>query len=117
MEKHRGRVDKYILNHTIRPICNPTTGGILVAVGVGQLHQVFSNGHLIDEAGSNQLSEGFNLIGCRRWYLGVKSHIDAGKVGLCDAGYLSPEFMGLFHSLDTSISGRLIPLNMNHLWP
>ena len=53
VEEHRGRVDKYVLSHTIRLIGNPTTGGILVAIGIGRLHQVFSNGHLIDEAGSD----------------------------------------------------------------
>ena len=110
VEEHRRRVNKYILSHTIRSICNPTTGGVLVPIGIGQLYQVFSNGNLIDEAGSDQLSKGFNLIGLRRWYLWVKSHINAGKVGLCDAGDLSPEFMGFFHSLDTSISGSVTPL-------
>lgn len=103
-------MDKYILGHTIRLVRNPTTGGILGAVGIGQLHQVFSNGHLIDEAGSDQLSKGFNLIEFWRWYPWVESHIDAGKVGLCDGRDLSPEFMDLLHSLETSVSGGVIPL-------
>ncbi len=110
VEEHRRRVDKYILDHTIRPICNPTTGGILAAVAIGQLHQVFSNGHLIDEAGGDQLSKGFKLIGFRRWYLWVEPHIYAGKVSLCDGRDLSPEFMNFLHSLETSISGSVTPL-------
>ena len=80
VKKYRGRVDKYIFGDTIRAICNPTTGGVRVPVGAGLLHKVFSNGDLIDEASSDELSKGFDLIGFGRWNVRIMSHVDVWKV-------------------------------------